>query len=204
MATATAGRDALGELRRRSDVLVALGVLTSGLADDVLAEALRAAGPLAAEALVVPAVPALDAAELMAHVRQGSGVGYVDMRPVEPADFLPTADVDVPDGPYLLVDVDTGAETRGVAPRDALPRILAAGRSPLTLEEGVLVAALVPGILDERGRFQMLGSRRGDKRIASLWITRAGAPRLGWCFEGVPHSWLGAASCRGRVPLRPA
>jgi hypothetical protein len=43
-----------------------------------------------------------------------------------------------------------------------------------------------------------------DKRIASLWITRAGVPRLGWCFEGVPHSWLGAASCRVRVPLRPA
>ncbi|WP_422678000.1 DUF5701 family protein [Blastococcus brunescens] len=23
-------------------------------------------------------------------------------------------------------------------------------------------------------------------------------PRLGWCYQGAPHSWLGTASCAGR------
>ena len=56
-----------------------------------------------------------------------------------------------------------------------------------------------PGILRVANCFQMAGSRRDDKRIPSLWVNRAGAPRLGWCFEGVPHSWLGTASCSGRI-----
>ena len=86
-----------------------------------------------------------------------------------------------------------------MAPRDALAAILDAGRSPLTLEEGVAVLLAHPGILRERNCYQMLGSRAGDKRIPSLWVTKDGRPRLGWCWEGTPHTWLGAASCARRL-----
>lgn len=147
--------------------------------------------------LTVSVDPHLDAEEAMGRTRQGAHAGYVDMRPVGPSSFRPV--VDVPATPYLLEGVDLGQDLLDVAPQDALLRILAAGRSPLTLQEGVAVLLAHPGILRERNCYQMLGSRAGDKRIPSLWVTKAGRPRLGWCWEGTPHTWLGAASCAART-----
>lgn len=134
----------------------------------------------------------------MTLVQQGSHHGYVDLRPGVAGDFSPV--VDVPAGPYLAAGLDLGAEFFDVAPQDALPVILAAGRSPLTIAEGVALVLAHPGVLRSRSCFQMLGSRAGDKRIPSLWVTQQGRPRLGWCWAGAPHSWLGAASCLRRVP----
>ena len=148
------------------------------------------------EPMSVRVDPHLDAEVAMPQTRQGLRPGYVDMRPVQPSEFRPV--VDVPSAPYLLDGIDLGAHLLDVAPRDALVRILAAGRSPLTLEEGVAVLLAHPGILRARNCFQMLGSRAGDKRIPSLWVTKDGRPRLGWCWEGTPHTWLGAASCATR------
>lgn len=142
-------------------------------------------------------LPGVDVERAMPLTRQGAKAGYVDMRPVGPDGFEPV--VEVPDDPYLLLDVDAGRETLGLSPRDAATHIAAAGRSPLTLAEGVALLVLHPGLLRERTCFQMLGSRRDDKRIASLWVTKQGTPRLGWCYEGVPHTWLGSASCAARV-----
>ena len=141
--------------------------------------------------------PSLDAEAAMPLTRQGTHAGYVDVRPGGPSAFRPV--VDVPAGPYDLEGIDLGADLLNVAPRDALAAILDAGRSPLTLEEGVAVLLAHPGILRERNCYQMLGSRAGDKRIPSLWVTKDGRPRLGWCWEGTPHTWLGAASCAARL-----
>ena len=133
----------------------------------------------------------------MARTRQGHHTGYVDMRPLQPSSFRPI--VDVPAKPYVVEGIHLGADLLDVAPRDALLRIVAAGRSPLTLEEGVAVLLAHPGLLREQNCYQMLGSRAGDKRIPSLWVTKDGRPRLGWCWEGTPHTWLGAASCAART-----
>jgi hypothetical protein len=141
--------------------------------------------------------PRLDAEAAMPRTRQGEHPGYVDMRPVGPSSFHPV--IDVPPAPYVLEGIDLGPDLLNVAPRDALIRILEAGRSPLTLEEGVAILLAHPGILRERNCYQMLGSRAGDKRIPSLWVTKEGRPRLGWCWEGTPHTWLGAASCTARI-----
>lgn len=144
-------------------------------------------------------VPAdLKVEDAMAASRQGAKAGYVDLRPLTPTAFSPT--VSLPEGDYWLEDVDLGADLLDVAPQDARPRILAAGRSPLTLEEGVAVLAAHPGILRAANCYQMLASSAGDRRVASLWVTREGRPRLGWCWEGTPHTWLGAASCAARTP----
>lgn len=187
--------------------MVALGLPgLAGTTDDAVRE--RAESLLRSEAPCVsvpesdrlPALlvlPGLDVERAMPLTRQGAKAGYVDMRPVSPAGFEPV--VDVPDTPYLLLDVDAGRDTLGLSPRDAAAHIAAAGRSPLTLAEGITLLALHPGLLRERTCFQMLGSRRDDKRIASLWVTKQGSPRLGWCYEGVPHTWLGSASCAARV-----
>jgi hypothetical protein len=101
--------------------------------------------------------------------------------------------VDVPRGPaYLVTDVDPGRATLNVTPDDALERIVAQGRSPLTIEEGVAVLAQDPEILRTQNSFSLLGSRCGDRRVPALWVS-GGRPRLCWCWAGNPHTWLGSA-----------
>ena len=141
----------------------------------------------------------LDASAAMPDTRQGSTPGYVDMRPLEPASFRPT--IELPASDYLLVDIDLGGDLLNVSPQDAERVIHAAGRSTLTLEEGVAILLAHPGILRSANCFQMLASSAGDRRVPSLWVTREGRPRLGWCWRGTPHTWLGAASCAARTPV---
>ena len=115
------------------------------------------------------------------------------------ARFAPTADLDLPhSAAYLIVDIDTGRQTLNVRPGDALPMIRPAGRTPLTLEEGLAVATQHPEWLRERNCFEMLGSRAGDERVTGVWVSK-GSPRLGWCWVGNPHPWLGMATTARRV-----
>lgn len=112
--------------------------------------------------------------------------------------YQPITGVDVPAAPaYLLVDVTTGKETLNVRPNDALPTITAAGRTPLTVDEGVALVTQCPDVFTARNAFQALGSRNASKRVPSFWMSK-GAPRLGWCWAGNPHTWLGAASAAAR------
>jgi hypothetical protein len=128
----------------------------------------------------------------------GGKAGWTDMAD-ELTGFGPTEDVEIPDtGLYLLTDVSTGPETLGVTPADALPRIKALGRTPLTIDEGVALVTQHPEVFEEHNAFQTLGSRAANKRIPSFWISK-GAPRLGWCWLNNPHSWLGSASAQGRL-----
>lgn len=124
--------------------------------------------------------------------------GWTDMAD-ELDGYRPIDGVDVPDAEaYLLTDVSTGPETLGVTPADALPTITAACRTPLTIDEGVALLTQHPEVLAERNAYQALASRAPNKRIPSFWNSK-GAPRLGWCWEGNPHSWLGAASAGQRL-----
>jgi hypothetical protein len=34
--------------------------------------------------------------------------------------------------------------------------------------------------------------------VTAIWISK-GAPKLGWCWAGNPHTWLGSASCAKRI-----
>jgi hypothetical protein len=139
-------------------------------------------------------VPTVDA---VARWRVGGKAGWTDMD-AELAGFAPIDGVEVPGGPaYLLVDVDTGRDTLGVRPDDALPKLRAAGRTPLTIDEGVALVTQFPDVFTTHNAFQALGSRAQNKRVPSFWVSK-GAPRLGWCWAGNPHTWLGAASAAGR------
>jgi hypothetical protein len=115
------------------------------------------------------------------------------------AHYVPRPELRVPDAPmYVALGIKRGDEFRDVAPRDALPVIAGRGRSPLTIDEGISLATVAPELLVKNRCFMLAGSTRGDKRVPALWIAD-GAPKLGWCFEGVPHSWLGVASAAARV-----
>jgi hypothetical protein len=119
--------------------------------------------------------------------------------PKKPEDFHSIESVSVPKGDaYLLLEIDRGAETRNVTPDDAYPSILAQGRSPLTIEEGIALLTQFPEFVQSNHCFLLLGSRCGDKRVPALWLSE-GRPKLGWCWAGNPHTWLGSASCAERV-----
>ncbi|WP_062071858.1 DUF5701 family protein [Demequina sediminicola] len=115
------------------------------------------------------------------------------------APYAPRAELQVPQAPvYLLKGVDRGDEFRDVAPLDAAATISSRGRTPLTIDEGLSLAAAHPAVLFKNHCFMLAGSTRGDKRVPALWIS-AKAPKLGWCFDKVPHSWLGIASASSRT-----
>ena len=112
--------------------------------------------------------------------------------------FVPVDGVEVPAGAYLLEGVDTEHDFRNVAPDHALATIRERGRSPLTVEEGVALVSRHPEILRKNHCFSLPGSRCEDKRVPAIWISQ-GAAKVGWCWAGNPHSWLGNASCARRI-----
>lgn len=135
----------------------------------------------------------------MARVELKNKQGCTVMEPDDIKRFQPIAGVNIPaEMAYLLVDVDTGKETLNITPDHALTIIEATRRSPLTIDEGIALVTHHPDILRKNNCFSLLGSRCGDRRVAALWIS-AGRPKLGWCWAGNPHTWLGSASCKRRV-----
>jgi Family of unknown function (DUF5701) len=150
--------------------------------------------------VVVSGMPADDLVPLMTLVG-GSAPGVVDRNHGKHglAPYQPLPELDVPQTPvYLLVDVERGEEFCGIRPIDAVPVILGRGRTPLTIHEGVALATQFPEVLEKNRCFMLAGSRRGDRRVPALWISGK-APKLGWCWEGNPHTWLGMASASSRV-----
>jgi hypothetical protein len=71
-------------------------------------------------------------------------------------------------------------------------------RTPLTVDEGIAFVTQFPGALEKNKCFSLVGARCGDRRVPTLWISQ-GAPKLGWCWAGNPHTWLDSASCAGRA-----
>ena len=146
----------------------------------------------------VVVVPDIAVRDVLARVSTVGGTGFTTMDDDDIARFRPLPELGVPRAPYLLLDVDTGEDTLGRTPADVLPELVSHGRLPLTIAEGLAVLVSEPGVLTSRNAFSLLGSRAGDKRVPALW-TSSRRPRLGWCYQGAPHSWLGSASCAGRL-----
>lgn len=144
--------------------------------------------------VVVPDLPVVD---VLAAVHTVDGPGFTTLDDDELAQLRPLPELDVPGAPYLLVDVDTGADSLDLAPAEALPRIAGAGRFPLTVAEGLAVLVADPGVLRSRNCFSLLGSRAADTRVPGLWVSQQ-RPRLGWCEQGARTS-LGSASCGARL-----
>lgn len=66
------------------------------------------------------------------------------------------------------------------------------------IDEGIAFITAFPESLEKNNRFQTAGSRRGDRRVPGLRISDK-RPKLGFCWVGNRHTWLGAPSCADRV-----
>jgi hypothetical protein len=127
--------------------------------------------------------------------------GFADFDPEDLTRFRPIDSCRIPGGPaYLVLDVDRGKQTLNMTPDAALVAITEQGRTPLTVAEGIAFVTHYPESLAKNNCFSLVGSRCGDRRVPALWISK-NAPKLGWCWAGNPHTWLGSASCAGRATV---
>ncbi|MFB6813326.1 DUF5701 family protein [Streptomyces sp. NPDC056347] len=140
------------------------------------------------------------------------GFVVVDMPDIDL--FTPLETVLLPDAPlYLLTGPDRGDEMANWSPDEALPALTAQARTPLTHTEGIHWVLQQPAALERNHCFMAIGSRLRrpngtlDARTPAIWISngtgrdgreRRNAPKVGWCWAGNRHTWLGFASATGR------
>lgn len=153
------------------------------------------------------------AQQLAALLRHNGRPGFVVADMTDLKQFNPITDVTIPDRPlYLLHDIDRGDNMLSWSPNEALPALMRLGRTPLTISEGISWLLQEPKILEPNHCFMTIASRkvkgnRLDTRTPAIWISggtghdgraNKGAPKVGWCWAGNRHTWLGVASARVR------
>ena len=125
--------------------------------------------------------------------------GIIKLDPKSPEDFSVIDSITLPEGDvYLLIDVDRGKESLNITPENALKEIISNNRSPLTIDEGIALITHFPDFLIKNNCFSLLASRSNDQRVPAIWISEK-QPKLGWCWDRNPHTWLGSASCKERI-----
>ena len=193
--------------------LVALGVpRLAGIPADEL-RALAQELPESPDVVVAVHPALVPASRLAPLLTRDDRPGFVVGDLTDLDDFTPIAGVEVPDRPlYLLHDVHRGDEMRSWSPDEALPAITGLGRSPLTIGEGISWLLQEPTLLEPNHCFMTIASRttrnaRPDARTPAIWISggtgrdgreRRNAPKVGWCWAGNRHTWLGFASAAAR------
>ena len=207
----------LPPLSDQVDRLISLGLhepsgltaaeLRTGVADDTRTGALLVVHPSLVGASTL--APLLD-------VDGKRGFVVVDMPDVD--HFAPIEGVQLPTGAlYVVEDVNRGDHLANWSPDEALVSITADQRTPLTLGEGIQWLLQQPGALERGHCFMTIGSRitksNGalDARTPAVWISNGtgrdgrdnrNAPKVGWCWAGNRHSWLGFASAARRSGIR--
>ena len=205
---------ALPSVPEQAERLIELGVHRIA---DLSADRVRAAArhPIGAPAILAVHHGIAPASRLAPLLCRDGKPGFVvsDMSDVD--DFKPIPSIDVPDSLlYLVYDLDRGDAMANWSPDEALPAITDAGRTPLTLTEGLHWLLQRPDVLERGHCFMTIGSRLTkpsgalDARTPALWISNGtgrdgkanrDAPKVGWCWAGNRHTWLGFGSAGGRV-----
>jgi hypothetical protein len=197
------------EIREQMGTLLKLGVPElaglSATAFEALAEGLPSPG-------IVVVAPRLVPPRLLATLMVADGkAGFVVEDLTDLEEF--TDQVDVPDRDLYVVDVpDRGDDLRNWSPDEAMPELATRGRSPLTVSEGISWLLQQPDRLERNACFMCVGTRRRtpkglDSRTPAIWLSngagrdgkqRRNAPKVGWCWAGNRHTWLGFASTQQR------
>jgi hypothetical protein len=163
----------------------------------------------AGEGLVVVHPDLVPPSRLAVHVRLDDKAGFVVVDMPDLDAFVPIDEVTLPSGPlYVVRDPQRGDEMANWSPDEALPAIQGAGRCPMTTSEGISWLLQEPERLERNHCFMTIGSRRpADRRTPAIWVSngtgrdgaeRRGAPKVGWCWAGNRHTWLGFASVAER------
>ena len=203
-------------LNEQADRLISLGIHElGGLAPTQICTAVS--GIDADNALLVVHPDRVPASVLAPFLKYRGKSGFVveDMTDVD--QFIPIDASRPPASPlYLVHDINRGDEMADWSPDEALPTIIGAARTPLTLVEGIHWLLQQPDALARGHCFMTIGSRLRrpdgtlDTRTPALWISngigrdggsRRHAPKVGWCWAGNRHTWLGFASAARRSPL---
>lgn len=199
----------------QAERLVELGLCdAAGVDVDGLREVAALTPPGSLLALHPERVPIATLASLVEH-REKPGFVVTDMTDVD--EFAPIPEVGLPvAAAYVLTDIDRGDHLSNWSPDEALPEIVGAGRTPLLLSEGLYWLLQQPAALDRNHCFMTIGSRlrkpagRLDARTPAVWISNGtgrdgranrDAPKVGWCWAGNRHTWLGFASAATRSGL---
>ena len=218
MPTANSPALNLPSLADQAERLIDLAIpRAAGLSDEALRDLVRTETVEDALLVVDPGlVPPSRLAPLLE--RDGRpGFVVVDMPDVD--EFAPVPELTMPDttgqtSPYHLVQgLSRGDELANWSPAEAMPALLEAGRTPLTLAEGIHWVLQQPAVLERNLCFMTLGSRLRrsnggfDARTPAVWISngtgrdgreRRNAPKVGWCWWNNRHTWLGFASAARR------
>ena len=154
------------------------------------------------------------ASELAPLMTRAGKPGFVVEDMVDVDEFAPVG-MDLPDTPiYIVQDVQRGDEYQNESPEEVQPKLTALRRRPLTLQEGLSWALTHPEVVEANNCFMTIGSRKVkgsnragepvyDARTPAIWNAsgtgrdgreRKNAPKLGWCWWGNRHTWLGVAS----------
>ncbi|MDP2013720.1 MAG: DUF5701 family protein [Actinomycetota bacterium] len=169
------------------------------------------------ESAVVAVHPSLvPPSQLAALLRRNDKAGFVVVDMPDLDEFDTIAGVEVPEQPlYLLHEIDRGDDLRNWSPHEAYVEFRRRGTSPLTISEGISWLLTAPQQLEANHCFMTIASRKIkdakgtlDARTPAIWISggtgRDGpenkeAPKVGWCWAGNRHTWLGFASVTGRA-----
>ncbi|MFG2985917.1 DUF5701 family protein [Streptomyces sp. NPDC048258] len=204
----------LPPLATQADHLIRLGVHElAGIPADEMRAFAEGAGRGDSDALLAvhpDRAPASVLAPLLRHDGK-SGFVVTDMPDVD--HFAPCA-IELPDAPlYLVTGLDRGDHMANWSPDEALPALTKENRTPLLLTEGIHWVLQQPAVLERNRCFMTIGSRLRkangalDARTPAIWISngtgrdgreRRNAPKVGWCWWGNRHTWLGFASATGR------
>ena len=209
----------LPPLATQAEHLIALGVheLAGIPADDMRAFAEDAHGDDGDDsdgnALLAVHPDRAPASALAPLLRRDDKPGFVVVDMPDVDDFAPDT-VELPDAPlYVVTGLDRGDHMANWSPEEALPALTKENRTPLLLTEGVHWVLQQPAALERNRCFMTIGSRLRkangtlDARTPAIWISngtgrdgreRRNAPKVGWCWWGNRHTWLGFASATGR------
>ncbi|MFI8005427.1 DUF5701 family protein [Streptomyces sp. NPDC086010] len=206
----------LPSLADQADRLIRLGVHERAGIDAAGLRAWAADADGADEGALLAVHPDRVPASALAPLLERDGKpGFVvtDMADVDR--FAPLDTVELPDTPfYVVTGLDRGDSMANWSPDEALPALAGEGRSPLLLSEGIQWVLQQPAVLERNHCFMTIGSRLRkangalDARTPAVWISngtgrdgreRRNAPKIGWCWAGNRHTWLGFASATGRT-----
>ncbi|MFD0344433.1 DUF5701 family protein [Streptomyces sp. NPDC127117] len=204
----------LPPLAAQAERLSELGVPgLAGIPADELRAFAEGVGGDRTDALLAVHPDRAPASALAPLLRRDGKAGFVVVDMLDVDRFAPV-DIQLPDTSlYLVTGIDRGDDKADWSPEEALPALAEEDRSPLLLTEGIHWALQQPEVLERNRCFMTIGSRLRkangsfDTRTPAIWISngtgrdgreRRNAPKVGWCWWGNRHTWLGFASATGR------